>query len=96
MAENGNFGDFVARARYLSKESQESKLYDSLHKYKCCNVVTFRKDIPAAHLDSPVPASQTALASGSEMKKIVIENILRRKRGEHFNFFVFSLKTVCD
>ena len=57
-------------------------------------LLTFRKDIPAAHLDSPAPASQTAPASGSEMEKSVIENILRR--GEHFNFFVFSLKTVCD
>ena len=53
----------------------------------CTNInvamlLTFRKDIPAAHLDSPAPASQTALASGSEMEKIVIENILRRRRVE--------------
>ena len=46
----------------------------------CTNInvamlLTFRKDIPAAHLDSPAPASQTVLASGSEMEKIVIENI---------------------
>ena len=41
MAENGNFGDFVARARYLSKESKESKLYDSLHKYNCYNVLKY-------------------------------------------------------
>ena len=62
---------------------------------QCSNILK-RQDIPAAHLDSPAPASQTVLASGSEMEKIVIENILRRRRGEHFNFFVFSLKTVCD
>ena len=53
----------------------------------CTNInvamlLTFRKDIPAAHLDSPAPASQTVLASGSEMEKIVIENILRRRRVE--------------